>query len=149
MLMNFQLKKTFCFSVIIASLACTQATAQDVQPEAPRPHEAPLSINAIDLMPEFPGGKEALAEYLANNLNYTDSAKNAHINGRVVTRFVIQGDGNISDIAIVETPGYGLSEEVVRVLKGMPRWKPGKKDGKTVSVYFVLPVFFNLPPDSK
>lgn len=147
--MNFQLKRLFYFSFIIASLACSQVIAQDVKPEARRPHEAPLSINAIDLMPEFPGGKDALADYLANNLNYTDSAKNAHINGRVVTRFVIQGDGNISDIAIVETPGYGLSEEVVRVLKGMPRWKPGKKDGEAVSVYFVLPVFFNLPPDSK
>ena len=85
-----------------------------------------------------------LNEYLSSNLNYPDSARKKGIEGRVVVKFVVNKAGGIEKCEIVKGIGGGCDEEAIRVVKKMPAWIPGKKDGKPVSVYFTLPISFKL-----
>lgn len=98
----------------------------------------------VEQMPEFPGGQSKLLEYLSQNIHYPDSARNADIQGRVTIKFVINEDGSISDAQLLRGIGGGCDEEALRVVKAMPRWKPGKQQGKPVRVYFTLPITFRL-----
>jgi protein TonB len=93
---------------------------------------------------EFPGGLEALSKYLAENIKYPQLAKENNITGRVFVSFVVEKDGRVGNIKILRDIGGGCGAEAVRVVKGMPRWKPGKQRGKPVRSQFNLPVNFNL-----
>lgn len=98
----------------------------------------------VEQMPEFPGGQEALMNFLMNNIKYPDSAKEYGVAGKVYAKFVVNPDGKVSDIEIIKGIGMGCDQEVIRVLSIMPSWNPGKQNGKAVSVYFTLPVSFYL-----
>ncbi len=102
------------------------------------------TCSLVDEMPEFPGGIEKLMEYLANNIKYPKKAKKNKVQGKVFVNFIVEKDGSISNIKILKGIGYGCNEEVIRVLKKMPKWKPGKHNGKPVRVIFNLPVKFTL-----
>jgi len=82
--------------------------------------------------------------YLGKNTHYPDAAKEANIDGRVIVKFVVNEDGNVSDVQIVRGIGGGCDEEAKRVVQSMPKWKPGKQNGKPVKVYFTLPIVFKL-----
>lgn len=103
-----------------------------------------LATNDIDEMPEFPGGLEMLMEYLAQNCHYPDAAVQAGIEGRVMVHFIVETDGSITDCTVFESLSKECDEEALRVVKGMPKWKPGLKDGQPVSVNFILPVRFKF-----
>lgn len=103
-----------------------------------------LATNEIDEMPEFPGGLEMLMEYLAQNIHYPEVARKAGIEGKVMVRFVVETDGSITDCTVMESLSEECDEEALRVVKRMPKWKPGIKDGQPVSVGFFLPVRFKL-----
>ncbi len=94
--------------------------------------------------PEFPGGQAAMFQYLAKNLKYTQAAKEVGIQGKMLVSFVVWKDGTIGNIKILRGLGAGLDEEAVRVIKAMPRWKPGNQNGKNVNVEFNMPVSFKL-----
>lgn len=98
----------------------------------------------FEQMPEFPGGTKALLSYLASNTKYPGSAVKNGIQGRVVLRFVIGPDGEISNITVLRSVSPEVDAEAIRVVKTMPKWKPGKQNGKVVPVYFTLPVSFKL-----
>ncbi|MDP4187977.1 MAG: TonB family protein [Bacteroidota bacterium] len=98
----------------------------------------------VEQMPDFPGGTDALMQYLGDNIKYPTMALENDIQGTVVVRFVVNRSGKLSDVQVVRGIGGGCDEEAVRVVKGMPAWKPGKQNGQTVRVYFVLPVKFVL-----
>lgn len=99
----------------------------------------------VEIMPSFPGGEAALATYLAKNIRYPNIAAENQISGRVVIQFVVDYEGNINDVKVISDPkGGGLEAEAARVVKAMPKWKPGKQNGRTVSVYYTLPIFFRL-----
>ncbi|RZL51236.1 MAG: energy transducer TonB [Pedobacter sp.] len=100
--------------------------------------------NAVDIMPEFPGGMTALRNYIANNLQYPDEASEEGIEGTVYAKFVITKDGSIANIEIERKLGYGCDQEVIRILKKMPKWSPGKLDGKAVNYQYRMPVSFKL-----
>ncbi len=101
-------------------------------------------FQVVENMPEFPGGRAALMKYLATNIKYPPYAKEAGIQGRVFINFVVERDGSITAVKVLRGIGGGCDEEAVRVVKAMPKWKPGMQRGKPVRVSFNLPVKFTL-----
>ena len=94
--------------------------------------------------PEFPGGLEALSRFIAENIKYPQLAKENNITGRVFVTFVVEKDGSVANVKVLRDIGGGCGAEAVRVVKAMPKWKPGKQRGKAVRTQFNLPVSFNL-----
>ena len=99
---------------------------------------------AVEEDPEFPGGLDALSQYLADNIQYPALARENGITGKVFVTFVVEKDGRVGQIKILRDIGGGCGAEAVRVVKAMPKWKPGKQSGKPVRTQFNLPVSFNL-----
>ena len=97
-----------------------------------------------DSDPAFPGGTERLNAYLADNIQYPSVAADAGITGVVVVSFIIEKDGTISDVKCLRNIGGGCGDEAVRLVKTMPKWIPGVKDGKLVRCQFKLPITFAL-----
>jgi protein TonB len=101
-------------------------------------------FTVVESMPEFPGGMGKLMTYLATNIKYPPLAKESGIQGRVFINFVVEPDGKISQVKVLRGIGGGCDEEAVRVVQGMPKWKPGLQRGKPVRVSYNLPVKFTL-----
>lgn len=99
---------------------------------------APLT--RADVMPEFPGGSEAFTKFMLRNLREPDDLEEGE-KIVVVVKFIVEADGSIVNAEVLKSGGR-FDEEVLRVVKKMPRWKPGVEDGKLVAVYFTLPVTF-------
>lgn len=98
----------------------------------------------VGQQPNFPGGKEELFKYLAFNMIYpADAAKNK-VEGRVLVTFVIEHDGSISNVNVVNSVYPSLDKEAIRVVSEMPKWIPGKANGKTVRVKYTIPITFRL-----
>jgi len=95
-------------------------------------------------MPEFPGGEAALHQYLAKNIDYPELAIENDIQGTVYLRFVVTKSGKIGDVQLVRGIDPLLDEEAIRVVKKMPKFKPGMQAGRKVPVWFSLPVVFVL-----
>ena len=96
----------------------------------------------VDEMPQFPGGMKALMNYISANVKYPESAKQAKIEGRVTTQFVVGEDGVIRDVKVLRSVSPDLDAEAIRVMSSMPKWNPGKQDGKPVPVRYTVPVVF-------
>jgi TonB family protein len=101
-------------------------------------------LEFVEQMPEFPGGEEALFAYIQKNLKYPQQAVDANATGRVTINFVVNDDGSITDVKLARGIGYGLDEEAIRVVRGLPKWNPGKLNGKKVRVAYSLPITFQL-----
>ena len=98
----------------------------------------------VEEMPAFPGGEGKLMEYVAKNIKYPQIARETGIQGRVFVGFVVEPDGSISNVKLLRGIGGGCDEEAMRVIKSLPKWKPGKQRGKAVRVSYQIPVFFKL-----
>ena len=98
----------------------------------------------VEEEPEFPGGMEALYRYLASNIKYPELAKKEKIQGTVYVSFVVEKDGSVTNIKVLREIGGGCSEEAVRVVRQMPKWKPGRQRGQRVRVQYNLPIKFSL-----
>jgi protein TonB len=98
----------------------------------------------VEEMPLFPGGEQKMSEFITSNINYPEAAREAGVQGRVYIRFVVEQDGSISNVKVMRGIGSGCDEEAMRVIKSMPKWKPGKQHGKTVRVSYQIPVNFSL-----
>ena len=101
-------------------------------------------FDVVEQMPCFRGGDATLIEWLSKNIKYPVEAEENGIQGKVVCTFVIEKDGSITDVKIVKSVVPALDNEAVRVLKAMPKWIPGKQDGKAIRVKYTLPVTFRL-----
>jgi protein TonB len=104
----------------------------------------PEIFKSVEQMPEFPGGEAALYKYLNDNVRYPEKATNASQQGTVRVKFVVNEDGSISNVDVARPIGYGMDDEAKRVVQGMPRWSPGKNNGRAVKVYFQVPIKFVL-----
>ena len=104
----------------------------------------PVITDFAEVMPEFPGGIEKMYSYLGKNLKYPQRLKTDRIGGTVFVSFVVNSEGKIGDIEILQTPDKGFNEEVIRVISKMPVWKPGLQSGQPVSVRFRMPVKFTI-----
>lgn len=102
------------------------------------------SFYPFETMPEFIGGNKALFNYLGQNINYPPKAREKGIEGKVILHFVVSMDGQIKDIEIIKYSHALLDQEALRVVKSMPKWKPGFQDGKAVEVKYTLPISFKL-----
>jgi protein TonB len=101
-------------------------------------------LEFVDQMPEFPGGEEGLFDYIQKNLKYPQQAVDSNTTGRVTINFVVNADGSITDVKLARGIGNGCDEEAIKVVKGLPRWNPGKRNGKKVRVAYSLPITFQL-----
>ncbi|MEI6122094.1 MAG: energy transducer TonB [Bacteroidota bacterium] len=98
----------------------------------------------VEEWPEFPGGDAGRIKFLSENIKYPQVAKETGIQGPVFLTFVIERDGNVSNVALIRGIGGGCDEEAIRVVNNMPRWKPGRQNGKEVRVQFNMPIAFTL-----
>lgn len=103
-----------------------------------------MVFDVVEVMPQFPGGQIAMLQYLMKNIKYPEQAMKEGIQGRVTVRFIVEKDGSISDVKPVLSVHPLLNKEAVRVVESMPKWSPGKHNGKPVRVRFNLPVMFKL-----
>jgi len=98
----------------------------------------------VEDMPEFPGGEQAMVDFIYDNLNYPTVAQKNGIEGLVVVSFIVNKDGSLSDIEVRRDIGGGCGQEAERVIRSMPSWEPGKQRGKPVKVSYNMPVHFDL-----
>ena len=98
----------------------------------------------VEQMPEFPGGEEAIREFVVKNIQYPQKAIDAGAYGRVFVGFVIEPDGSVSNVTLLRGIGFGCDEEAMRVVKMMPKWQPGMQNGEAVRVSYMIPINFKL-----
>ena len=98
----------------------------------------------IEDQPEFPGGEMAMLQFMAENLVYPESCKEQKIQGRVLVTFVVAKDGSVTETEVVKSAHPDMDAEALRVVNSMPKWKPGKQNGKEVRVKMTVPVIFKL-----
>ena len=113
-------------------------------PEPPKHVEETKIFTVVEQMPLFPGGDAALMAYLRDNIHYPTVAAENGVQGRVVVGFVVERDGSITDVNVLRSVDPSLDREAMRVVKGMPRWTPGKQNGSAVRVKYQVPVTFRL-----
>ncbi|HPF51998.1 MAG TPA: energy transducer TonB [Draconibacterium sp.] len=130
--------KPILFIVLLVFFAGLSIQAQEQQ----KKHGDVYFI--ADVMPEYPGGMDALKQLLVDNVKYPEQAKKDNVEGKVYVTFIVDENGNVQDEKIARGVNPELDAEALRVVKLMPKWTPGKEGGKTVKVSFTLPVQFAL-----
>ena len=102
------------------------------------------AFNVVEQMPEFPGGSIELMKFLSENIKYPEAASKAGTQGRVIAQFIVEADGSISNVKVLKNVSDEIDAEAVRVIKAMPKWKPGMQKGQPVRVKYTIPVTFRL-----
>ncbi|GGB79078.1 TonB family protein [Dyadobacter sediminis] len=102
------------------------------------------ALKTEEQKPEFPGGYAALLEYLQNSIKYPAAALKANVEGIVIVRFVVDQAGMLNSITIVKGVGFGLDAESIRLVKNMPKWKPGIQNGKPLEMAQTIEIRFDL-----
>ena len=100
--------------------------------------------DVAEQMPSFPGGTAAMMNYVSNSIKYPAVAEENGIQGLVTVSFVVEKDGSISGAKVIRSVDPSLDKEALRIIRSMPRWTPGKQDGKPVRVKYTIPVRFKL-----
>lgn len=98
----------------------------------------------VENMPEFPGGDSGLMKYIQKNVKYPAIAKEYNITGKVYVSFIVDKKGSVTNVKIVRGVDKNLDAEAMRVVKSLPKYKPGKQRGKSVRVMFTIPINFTL-----
>ena len=119
-------------------IADFQEVIAEPEPEVEKPFEA------VEQMPQFPGGEAELMKYISNNIKYPTMAMENNIQGRVVVQFVVTKSGKIGEVKVVRSKDPDLDKEAVRVVKSLPNFIPGKMNGQAVNVWYTLPITFKL-----
>jgi len=129
----------------------TETTQSAAVPEPPvfKPREEQTIVDdapfvSVEKMPEFPGGDAALFRYLGTQIKYPSIDKDLGIKGTVFVKFIVEKDGSISGVELLKGVSPTIDAEALRVVKGMPLWKPGKQRDEPVRVFFNLPIRFDL-----
>lgn len=100
--------------------------------------------DAPEVMPEYPGGMQAMMNFIGENVKYPEDAMEKNISGKVFVSFVVEKDGSVSEAKVVKGVCESIDNEALRVVNAMPKWTPGKMDGKNVRVKYTLPFTFKL-----
>ena len=103
-----------------------------------------MAYDVVEVMPQYPGGQIAMLKYIMENIKYPKQAMKEGIQGRVTVSFIVEKDGRVSNVRLLRSVQSALDKEAIRVVKSMPKWTPGKHNGKPVRVRFNLPVMFKL-----
>ena len=131
---NVSLKVALMMLVLLFSF--TTSTAQTKKND--------MVFDVVEVMPQYPGGQIAMLKYIMENIKYPEQAMKEGIQGRVTVSFIVEKDGSISNVKPVLSVHPLLNKEAVRVVESMPKWSPGKQNGKPVRVRFNVPVMFKL-----
>lgn len=147
------------FALLVAgNISCSQDASQTedakeevVAPISPEAKEAPADSTAkeevfmvAEQMPEFPGGMKEMLKFLQENVKYPENAMKNNVQGRVIVQFVIEKDGTPTEFKVLRSVDPDLDAEALRVMKAMPKWKPGMQKGQVVRVKFTVPVSFKI-----
>ena len=129
--------------------AQNETATEQPQPLIFAPQEQQINVNEeilvwAEQIPEFPGGLEALSKYISDNLKYPEEAQENGVQERIVLRFVVEKDGSVSDVTVLRGKDPNLKKEAIRVIQSLPKFEPGRQNGKPVRVYFTLPINFKL-----
>lgn len=133
------------YTLLLPLLAFLILVFQQAPALAQTPREKPSEISDLDTPPKFPGGEQAMMQFLGGHIQYPEAARKAKAEGMPVLSFVIEKDGSVSNVENL-TPKVrpDLVEEAIRVVKAMPHWEPGVKGQQAVRVKFTLPIRFKL-----
>lgn len=113
-------------------------------PPIPVASEQPLNFRIVQQMPEFPGGGSAFIQWLTRQLRYPPLAQSQRIQGRVVVSFIVNKDGSIADVKLEKSVNALLDREALRVIRMMPRWKPGVHNNQPCRTMVAVPVVFKI-----
>jgi len=122
----------------------TEIEYQDVEVVEEEPVEEEEVFLIVEQMPKFPGGDEALRKYLAQSVKYPVIAQENGIQGRVFVSFVVNKNGEVTNVKVARPFDPNLDKEAVRVVQSMPKWEPGMQRGKAVKVSYTVPINFVL-----
>jgi TonB family protein len=103
-----------------------------------------IYCDQVEEMPQFPGGTKKLKEYIEANTCYPEGAEDSCVQGRVIVTFIVEEDGSLTETRVVRGLDPLFDAEAVRVVESMPKWIPGKLNGKTVRIRYTIPVRFQL-----
>ena len=127
-----------------ASTTTQEGVKIDAPPPPPPVEEVTYDLAAVQEQPDFPGGMAKMYEYLQKTTKYPDMEFDAGIQGKVYIEFVVDKDGSVEDVKVRRGVSPGLDKEALRAVKSMPKWSPGKMNGKAVKCRFTIPVDFKL-----
>ena len=113
------------------------------EPKAPEPEKV-YTMAMVEQKPEFPGGEAAMYKWLGDHISYPAQAAEEGVQGRVVVQFDISKTGSIENVKVVRGRHQALDKEAMRLVKAMPKWRPGRNNGQPVKVTYTLPVTFKL-----
>ena len=144
--------------LMLGNMSCTSEKKQADESVKEQPVSVPDSVDqsvavplvedtiytVVEEMPQFLGGVSKLMEFITKNLQYPESAQEQGIQGRVIAQYVVEKDGSVSNIRVIRGVSEELDAEAVRVLKLMPKWTPGKQNGKPVRCRYTIPVQFRI-----
>jgi TonB family protein len=125
----------------------SETTLTSIAPPPPPPPPVPSvdSVYAsVDVRPMFPGGDVALLKYIGDSIHYPEEAKIKAIQGKVITRFMVKADGTVSDVSVLKGVDPLLDHEAARVVAALPKFTPGRLNGKNVPVWYMVPITFAL-----
>lgn len=101
-------------------------------------------FTSVEQMPQFPGGESALMKFLSSHINYPPMAAENNVQGKVIVQFVVDKTGKVGEVKIVRSVDKDLDHEAIRVCQALPKFTPGRQNGRPVSVWFTLPIQFKL-----
>lgn len=122
----------------------TEISESKELPEAVDMYDEPVDFRVVEDLPQFPGGAVAFMKWLTKNLKYPQQAQQQNVKGRVVAQFIVNKDGSVTDLQVVEPLNPLCDREVLRVLRMMPKWQAGMMDAKPCRTKVCIPVVFNL-----
>jgi len=123
----------------------TVATTESELTEEPELPKEPEVYDRATEMPQFPGGAAEMMKYISKSIKYPKAAKENGLEGKVIVKFYVDTDGTVKDpVVLKDAVGGGCADEAIRIVKSMPKWKPGYERGKAVKVYYTIPITFKL-----
>lgn len=122
------------------SYAVISPTRDPITSVVEDPENTIYSVEAIEVLPDYPGGNIQLFNFISKNFQYTNEMIENEIKGKILVSFVVEKDGSISNLKTVRGLGFGAEDEALRVLKLMPKWAPGEQNGKKVRCSYVIPI---------
>lgn len=115
-----------------------------VEHEMPKPKPKPEPRHGAKYMPRFPGGPTAITAFIREHIHYPDDERRMGIEGTVHVRFVVDQFGKVTQVEAAKGPTKAMRKEAERVVKMLPKWEPGRHNGRPVPVYHALPIRFQL-----
>ena len=128
---------------LLGGVAWAQQPEQKVSATATESSENMIYV-VVEQDPEFPGGMDALYQWIGSNYKWPEEASSCDAYGKIFVTFIIEKDGSVSNARLLRDIGCGHGDAVLEMMQRMPKWKPGKQNGKKVRVQYNLPIVINV-----